>query len=159
MKNIETPELLKFIERYDDYFGSPGQIELMSCLKDLQQNYGFIPRVSYPLLEKHFQTSAKIIVSLIKRLPALLEEGGPHTLLVCSGQRCTDKGAAKFITEIELLLGCRVGGVSKDGMFELKTQNCLRRCAQGKNLNIDTEPYTEMDIVKLKKIIENMKKG
>ena len=159
MKNIETPELLEIIERYDDYFGAPGQIELMSCLKDLQQKYGFVPRFSYTLLEKHFQTSSKIIVSIIKRLPALLEEGGPHTLLVCSGQRCTDKGAAKFITEIEQLLGCNVGGVSKDGMFELRTQNCLRRCAQGKNLNIDTEPYTEMDIEKLKKVIETMKKG
>ena len=159
MKNIETPELLEIIEHYDDYFGAPGQIELMSCLKDLQQKYGFVPRISYRLLEKHFQTSSKIIVSIIKRLPALLEEGGPHTLLVCSGQRCTDKGAAKFITEIEQLLGCKVGGVSKDGMFELRTQNCLRRCAQGKNLNIDTEPFTEMDIEKLKKVIETMKKG
>jgi NADH:ubiquinone oxidoreductase subunit E len=159
MKNIETPELLELIERYDDYFGTPGQIELMSCLKDLQQAYGFVPRISYPLLENHFQTSSKIIVSLIKRLPALLEEGGPHTLLVCSGQRCTDKGSAQFITEIEQLLGCKVGGVSKDGMFELRTQNCLRRCAQGKNLNIDTDPYTEMDIDKLKKVIETMKKG
>lgn len=159
MKNIETPELLELIERYDDYFGAPGQIELMSCLKDLQQAYGFVPRISYPLLENHFQTSSKIIVSLIKRLPALLEEGGPHTLLVCSGQRCTDKGSAQFITEIEQLLGCKVGGVSKDGMFELRTQNCLRRCAQGKNLNIDTDPYTEMDIDKLKKVIETMKKG
>lgn len=123
MKNIETPELLEIIERYDDYFGAPEQIELMSCLKDLQQIYGFVPRISYPLLEKHFKTSSKIIVSIIKRLPALLEEGGPHTLLVCSGQRCTDKGAAKFITEIEQLMGCKVGGVSKDGMFELRTQN------------------------------------
>jgi len=140
MKNIETPELLELIERYDDYFGTPGQIELMSCLKDLQQAYGFVPRISYPLLENHFQTSSKIIVSLIKRLPALLEEGGPHTLLVCSGQRCTDKGSAQFITELE-------------------QQNCLRRCAQGKNLNIDTDPYTEMDIDKLKKVIETMKKG
>ena len=159
MKNIEIPEVLEIIERYDDYFGAPGQIELMSCLKDLQQAYGFVPRMSYPLLEKHFQTSSKIIVSLIKRLPVLIEEGGPHTLLVCSGQRCTDKGSAQFITEIEQLLGCKVGGVSKDGMFELKTQNCLRRCAQGKNLNIDTDPYTEMDIEKLKKVIETMKKG
>lgn len=159
MKNIEIPELLEIIERYDDYFGAPGQIELMSCLKDLQQRYGFVPRVSYPLLEKHFQTSSKIVVSIIKRLPALLEEGGPHTLLVCSGQRCLDKGAAHFITEIEQVLGCKVGGVSKDGMFELKTQNCLRRCAQGKNLNIDTDVYTEMDIEKLKKVIETMRKG
>ena len=127
MKNIETPELLEIIERYDDYFGAPGKIELMSCLKDLQQLYGFVPRISCPLLEKHFQTSSKIIVSIIKRLPALLEEGGPHTLLVCSGQRCTDKGAAKFITEIEQLMGCKVGGVSKDGMFELRTQNCNLR--------------------------------
>ena len=159
MKNIEPRELLDIIERYDDYFGAPGQIELMSCLKDLQSEYGFVPRMSYPFLEKHFQTSSKIVVSLIKRLPSLLEEGGPHTLLVCSGQRCQEKGATEFIHAIENLLGCKVGGVSKDGLFELKVQTCLRRCAQGKNLNIDTDAYTEMDIEKLKKVIETYKKG
>ena len=159
MKAIEISELLAIIEYYDDYFGSPGQIELISCLKNLQQKYGFVPRASYPLLVKHFQTSTQIIVSIIKRIPSLLEEGGPHTLLVCSGQRCLDKGAAKFIAEIEQRLGCKVNGISQDGLFELKVQNCLHRCAQGKSLNIDTETHTEMDLEKLKKVIDRMKKG
>lgn len=78
-------------------------------------------------------------------------------MLVCSGQRCQDKGGAQFIHDIEQLLGCKVGGVSKDGMFELRVQNCLRRCAQGKNLNIDTDPYTEMDIEKLKVVLKQYK--
>lgn len=159
MKAIAIPELLAIIERYDDYFGSPGQIELISCLKNLQQKYGCVPRMGYPLLAQHFQTSTQIIVSIIKRMPSLLEEGGPHTLLVCNGQRCLDKGAAKFIAAIEQHLGCQVNGMRQDGLFELKVQPCLHRCAQGKNLNIDTETYTEMDLEKLKNVIDRMKKG
>ena len=153
MKSIEISELCELIYRYDDYFGPLGQNELMSCLKDLQKAYGFIPKMSYPYLEKHFNSNANIIHSLIKRLPSLVLEGGPHTLAMCSGQRCMDKNQARFIQEVQTLLNIKTGETSQDGRFELKIQACMNRCALGRNINIDNDPYTHMDIEKLKTIL------
>ncbi len=139
---------------YQDSFMPLDQQSLITCLKEIQVEFGYIPMESYPDIIEIFKTSPQIIKSIIHRVPSLIEEGGPHLLLMCTGERCKDKGSIKFISEVEDYLGCHIGGISKDGLFELKTQNCLRRCAMGKNLNIDTTPYTEMNLEKLKLIIE-----
>ena len=162
MKQHSEQDLLKIqtiLDYYRDSFLPLDQQSLITCLKEIQEEFKYIPMESYPRLIEVFKTSPQIIKSIIHRVPSLIEEGGPHLLLMCSGDRCKDKGGHKFIQEVEEYLGCKVGSISKDGMFELKTQNCLRRCAMGKNLNIDTTPYTEMNFEKLKTIIETMRKN
>jgi len=154
---LEHQTIQTILDYYRDAFAPLDQQSLITCLKEIQTEFGYVPIESYPEVIKVFNTSPQIIKSIIHRVPSLIEEGGPHLLLMCSGERCQDKGAFKFINEVEQYLGCKVGGVSKDGLFELKTQNCLRRCAQGKNLNIDTTPYTEMNLEKLKVIIDTMR--
>lgn len=154
---LEHQTIQTILDYYRDAFAPLDQQSLITCLKEIQTEFGYVPIESYPDLIKVFNTSPQIIKSIIHRVPSLIEEGGPHLLLMCSGERCQDKGAYKFINEVEQYLGCSVGGISKDGLFELKTQNCLRRCALGKNLNIDTILYTEMNFEKLKVIIDNMR--
>ncbi len=155
----ELLELKNILDYYQDSFLPLDQQSLITCLKEIQEIFSYIPMESYPDLIEVFKTSPQVIKSIIHRVPSLIEEGGPHLLLMCSGDRCKDKGGHKFIQEVEEYLGCKVGGISKDGLFELKTQNCLRRCAMGKNLNIDTTTYTEMTFDKLKPIIESMRKN
>lgn len=155
---IELKTIQTILDYYRDAFVLLDQQSLITCLKEIQTEFGYVPLESYPDLIKIFNTSPQIIKSIIHRIPSLIEEGGPHLILMCSGERCQNKGAFKFINEVEHYLGCKVGGISKDGLFELKTQNCLRRCAYAKNLNIDTTPYTEMNFEKLKVIIDNMRK-
>ena len=162
MKQHSDHELIKIqniLEYYKDSFLPLDQQTLITCLKEIQAEFNYIPMESYPGILSLFNTSPQIIKSIIHRIPSLIEEGGPHLLLMCSGDRCKEKSSYQFIQDVEEYLGCKVGGVSKDGLFELKTQSCLRRCALGKNLNIDTTPYTEMNFEKLKPIIDNMRKN
>lgn len=154
---IELQTINTILDYYRDAYAPLDQQSLITCLKEIQTEFGYVPIESYPILIEVFNTSPQIIKSIIHRVPSLIEEGGPHLLLLCTGERCRDKGSLKLISEIENYLGCHIGGISKDGLFELKTQNCLRRCAFGKNLNIDTTPYTEMDFDKLKNIIDTMR--
>lgn len=156
---LELSKIQNILEYYKDSFLPLDQQTLITCLKEIQAEFNYIPQESYPGLISLFNTSPQIIKSIIHRIPSLIEEGGPHLLLMCSGDRCKEKGAYQFILDVEEYLGCKVGGISKDGIFELKTQSCLRRCALGKNLNIDTTPYTEMNFDKLKPILENIRKN
>ena len=161
MKQHNEQELSKIqsiLDYYRDSFLPLDQQSLITCLKEIQAEFNYIPMESYPGIISLFNTSPQIIKSIIHRIPSLIEEGGPHLLLMCSGDRCKEKGGYQFIKEVEDYLGCSVGGISKDGLFELKTQSCLRRCAKGKNLNIDTTQYTEMTFDKLKPIIDQMRK-
>lgn len=157
MKILNDQEFITFkqiLSFYEDPFANLDQQALIACLKEIQATFGFVPRVCVPDILTLFSTSEGIIKSLIHRLPGLKAEGGPLTVLVCSGARCQEKGAMKFISGIEEILDCKMNQVSKDGRFELRTQNCLRRCAQGKNLNIDTDVYSEMTLDKFKVIID-----
>lgn len=154
---LELQTIQTILDYYRDSFAPQDQQSLITCLKEIQTEFGYIPIECYPDVIKIFNTNSQIIKSIIHRVPSLVEEGGPHLLLMCSGERCQDKGAYAFIHEVEHYLGCKVGGISTDGLFELKTQNCLRRCAIGKNLNIDTTPYSDMNFVKLKIVIDTMR--
>jgi NADH-quinone oxidoreductase subunit E len=156
---LELSKIQNILDYYKDSFLPLDQQTLITCLKEIQAEFNYVPMECYPGLISLFNTSPQIIKSIIHRVPSLIEEGGPHLLLMCSGERCKDKGSYQFIQDVEEYLGCKVGGVSKDGLFELKTQSCLRRCALGKNLNIDTTPYTEMNFDKLKSILENIRKN
>gem|GEM_PF-297031 len=153
----ELKKLNNILDYYRDSFMPLDQQTLMTCLKEIQAEFGYVPTESYPDVVSVFNTSPQIIKSIIHRIPSLIEEGGPHLLLMCTGERCQDKGSMKMVQEVESYLGCRVGGISKDGLFELKVQSCLRRCAFGKNINIDTTPYTEMNFDKIKTIIDTMR--
>jgi len=160
MKILDEKELMTFqqiLSFYEDPFANLDQQALMACLKEVQSTFGFIPRACLPEILALFKTSEGIIKSLIHRLPGLKAEGGPRTVLVCSGPRCQEKGAMRFISGIEEILECKMNHVSQDGRFELRTQNCLRRCAQGKNLNIDTDIYTEMTLEKFQSLIDSIK--
>lgn len=153
----ELKSIKNILDYYRDSFMPLDQQSLMTCLKEIQAEFGYIPRESYPDIIMLFNTSPQIIKSIIHRIPSLIEEGGPHLLLMCSGERCQEKGSFKLISEVENYLGCHIGGVSKDGLFELRTQHCLRRCAMGKNINIDTTPYTEMNFEKFKMLIDTIR--
>ena len=162
MRQLDEKEVLtlnRILGYYSDPFATLDQQSLIQCLKEIQTAFGCIPRQAKPQVLSLFNTSEAILKSLIHRIPGLKEEDGPHTVLICSGPRCQEKGAAQFIRDIEEILDCKMNQVSRDGRFELRTQNCLRRCAQGKNLNIDTDIYTEMTVTKFKDIIEKIKKG
>jgi len=156
---LELNKIQTILEYYKDSFMPLDQQTLITCLKEIQSEFNYIPMESYPGIILLFNTSPQIIKSIIHRIPSLIEEGGPHLVLMCSGDRCKDKGAFQFIHDVEEYLECKVGGLSKDGMFELRTQSCLRRCAMGKNLNIDTTAYTDMSLEKLKPIIESIRKN
>jgi len=155
----ETQKLNRIMGYYEDPFASLDQQSLIACLKEIQSVFGFVPRSVHPQLIKLFNSSEAILKSLIHRIPGLKDEDGPRTILICNGPRCQEKDASGFLKQVQDVLGCKVNQISKDGRFELRTQACLRRCALGKNMNIDTDIYTEMTTEKFKDIIEKIKKG
>lgn len=142
----ELHSIKAILEYYQDPFGTPDQQALMSCLKEIQANFGYIPRQIQTDIVAQFGTSESILKSIIHRFPNLKDEEGPITILICNGAECSKKGAQSLIKDIRSYLKIQDTGISADGKYELRTQNCLRRCALGKNLNIDTTPYQGMTL-------------
>ncbi len=157
MNDEETHQLKRLIQTYENDFIGVDQISLLACLKEIQAQYGIIPYEAIDMMCQQLKTSPAILKGLILRSPSLRTETKVHTITLCNGERCSNRGAVAFIQSVEKALDCKVGSKTKDGRFELKTQRCLHRCEFGVNLNIDATEYTKMDLEKLLIAIKNIK--
>jgi NADH:ubiquinone oxidoreductase subunit E len=149
MSDEERSLLVKLITSYEDDFLGVDQTSLLACLKDIQATFGLIPEEALSLMSTQLKTSPAILKGLISRSPSLRTETKIHTITLCNGERCSNRGAEAFIRSVEKALGTSVGSKTKDGRFELKTQRCLHRCEFGINVNIDATEHTQMTLEKL----------
>jgi len=141
--------LKKIIQAYEDDFLGVDQTSLLACLKEIQATFGVIPEAAFALMVSQLKTSPAILRGLIHRSPSLRTETKVHTITLCNGERCSNRGSLAFIKSVEQALNCSVGSQTKDGRFELKTQRCLHRCEFGINVNIDASEHTQMNLEKL----------
>jgi NADH:ubiquinone oxidoreductase subunit E len=71
----ELKKLNNILDYYRDSFMPLDQQTLMTCLKEIQVEFGYVPIESYPDIVSVFNTSPQIIKSIIHRIPSLIEEG------------------------------------------------------------------------------------
>lgn len=154
-----SDDLQNLIHSYRDDFLGVDQTTLIACLKAIQAEYGEIPAEAIDIMVGTLNTTPGVLKSLIQRIPSLKMANKVHTILMCNGERCSNRGAESMIRSIEDALKTRVGERTPDGLFVLKTQRCLGRCAYGKNINLDDRQLTEMTMEKLLIEIERIKKG
>jgi NADH:ubiquinone oxidoreductase subunit E len=154
-----SDDLRSLILSYKDDFLGVDQTTLIACLKAIQARFGEIPAEAIPLMVTELNTTPGVLKSLIQRIRSLKMASKVHTILMCNGERCSNRGAEALIRSVETTLKTRVGERTPDGLFVLKTQRCLGRCAYGKNINLDDQPLTEMTLEKLMDEIEKIKKG
>jgi NADH:ubiquinone oxidoreductase subunit E len=141
--------LKKLISFYEDDFLGADQNSLLACMKEIQAQFGLVPEEALGMMSTQLKTSPAILRGLILRSPTLRTETKIHTITLCNGERCSNRGALAFIRSVEKALNTEIGNKTKDGRFELKTQRCLHRCEFGINVNIDATEHTQMTLEKL----------
>lgn len=87
-----------------------------------------------------------------------LKPVGKHVLEVCRTGPCCLGGAEELITYIETKLGIHVGETSADGLFTLKTVECLASCGSAPVLQIgpDYTYHEHLDKDKIDQLIEKL---
>jgi len=149
MTEDEKARLIRLISFYENDFLGVDQTSLLACMKEIQAEFELVPEEALGLMSTQLKTSPAILRGLIARSPSLRTETKVHTITLCNGERCSNRGAIAFIRSVEKALNTEVGSKTKDGRFELKTQRCLHRCEFGINLNIDAAEHTAMTLEKL----------
>ena len=87
-----------------------------------------------------------------------LKPVGKHVLEVCRTGPCMLRGADQLIDHLEDTLGCHVGETSADGMFTLKTVECLAACGMGPMLQIREQYYENLDPQKVDQLLDDLRK-
>ena len=132
------------------------QETIASMLRELQEVCGGIS----PGLQERAASAADVKVSVIRYLvrmySGLKETPYEHTVTVCTGERCRNKGGAAVLQAVRKELGIKKDDISQDGKVFLKTRGCLRNCGSSPNIIIDGELYPGVKPEKVPEILKKM---
>ncbi|MDQ3071797.1 MAG: NAD(P)H-dependent oxidoreductase subunit E [Bacteroidota bacterium] len=78
---------------------------------------------------------------------------GKYVLEVCRTGPCCLLGAEDLIAKLEQKLGVEVGGTSSDGMFTLKTVECLASCGTAPMMQVGDHYYENLTDEKIDKLL------
>lgn len=84
---------------------------------------------------------------------------GKYVFEVCRTGPCMLVGSDNIITYIENKLNIKVGETTSDGMFTLKTAECLGACGYGPMLQCGEEYHEYLTPQKVDELIEACRKG
>ena len=87
-----------------------------------------------------------------------LKPVGKYVLEVCQTGPCCLVGAERLIHYLEKKLAVKDGETTADGLFTLKTVECLGACGYGPAIQVGSRYYEHLDEEKVDEILENFKK-
>ncbi len=88
-----------------------------------------------------------------------LQPVGKHVLEVCRTGPCMLVGSDQLIEHMENKLNIKVGETTSDGMFTLKTAECLGGCGYGPLLQCRNKYHEHLSIEKVDALIEQYRNG
>jgi len=82
---------------------------------------------------------------------------GKYLLQVCKTLSCALVGAGNLISHLEKKLGIKVGETTKDGLFTLKTVECLASCGTAPMMQVNDSYYENLDGEKVDTLLEEFR--
>lgn len=87
------------------------------------------------------------------------EKEGKYVLEVCNNITCAIMGSQGIIDYLCETLKIKVGETTPDGMFTIKTAECLGSCGTAPMMQVDDNYYELLDKAKIDSILEDFKNG
>lgn len=84
-----------------------------------------------------------------------LKPVGKYVFEFCQTGPCCTRGAEKTINYIKNKLNIEVGGTSADGLFTLKTVECLGACGYAPMMQVGDVFFEHLNEEKIDQLIEN----
>ncbi len=84
-----------------------------------------------------------------------LKPVGKCILEVCRTSSCWSRGSEDIVQHLEKKLGIKAGETTKDGMFTIKTVECLGSCGGAPMLQCGAAFHENLTIEKVNSIVEN----
>ena len=109
--------------------GAPrDQSALLSLLREVQEEYGGIPKGLLPEIGDILGVKENFLLALIRRIPSL-RLADRHVIELCAGPNC---GKHTKLLDLAQQLAKASGG-----KIEVKTVPCMRLCGKGPNVKWD----------------------
>ncbi len=128
---------------------------LLSLLRDVQEEYGYLPeerlkeiaaKIGRPLIDVYSVATFYKSFSLTPR--------GRHHIKVCLGTACHVRSSNRVLEATSGKLGIQPGETSANGEYSLETVMCLGCCAIGPVIVVDNKYYGQMSPAKIETVLK-----
>ncbi len=126
----------------------------------LQKREGFVSNDGVDLIADELNIP-KIWVEEVRSWYSMFTEQkeGKYVLEVCNNMTCAVMGSQEIIDHICETLSIKVGETTADGMFTLKTAECLGSCGTAPMMQVGDNYYELLTQEKVDKILADLKDG
>ena len=141
------------INRYSGYKGEEG--DLIPLLQDTQKEFGFLPDIAINHIAQFLKISENQVYGVATFYSQFrFTEPGRHSIKVCLGTACHVKGGHVLHQAMERILDISSGQTTEDKRFDLQRVACLGCCALAPVVQVDSATYSQMTVIRIKKILE-----
>ena len=143
-------QLEKYINSFDNKRGS-----LIIILHKAQEIFGYIPDEVQEFIGECVGVEKEKISEIVNFYSFFsTKPNGKYEILVCLGVKCKKKGGLEILRELEKELNIKDGEVTADGMFRLKSVNCLGACGSAPVVVVGQSLIVEATTTKIKEILQ-----
>lgn len=123
---------------------------LIPLVQKIQNEFGFIPPQSIPIIAKNlrlFTSEVQGVISFYSQL--YTEPRGRRVVRVCRGTACHVRGGKTILKLVKHHLGIEEGETSPDLEYTLETVACIGVCALAPNLVVGDRVHGHMNPKKI----------
>ena len=157
-----SPEVLNKIEaiknRYPEGKHKSALIPVLHIAQGIADNWLSVPIMDYVASLLNITPIEVYEVATFYTMYNL-KPVGKVLLEVCHTGPCSVRGAEDIIHHIENRIGCKVGQTSPDGMFTLKTVECLGACGYAPMMQIGDYYYEHLTPEKTDVLLDELRKN
>ena len=147
---IDTNKLRKVIDER-----SKERWALIPVLQEIQNEFGYIPPESIPLVADALNLFPSQVQGVITFYAGFsLEPKGRYVVRVCRGTACHVKGGRSILRYLKKELHLNEGQTTPDFMFTLETVACLGACFLAPAMMVNRNYYGKLSPSKLTTILE-----
>ena len=134
-------DLQEAIEYYRTQGAPRDQNALISLLREIRQETGYIRRQEIQQILTAYNIPASLLTALMKRIPGLRVED-THVLELCAGPNCGKHTRLADFAQAQ-----------SGKNLEVKLVPCMRLCGKGPNIRFDGTLYHRADEALLQKLL------
>ena len=154
VENKIRQEVQEMIKAY-----KPEKDNLIQILNEVQEKYGYIPKIAQMEISKYLGVPMAEIYGVITFYArCTLEPKRNYNISVCLGTACFVKGSQSILDRLKERLNLEEGKTSSDGKFSIDTTRCVGACGIAPVFTVNDEVYGHATVKKLDEVLDKLEK-
>ncbi|MBN7772689.1 complex I 24 kDa subunit family protein [Clostridium aminobutyricum] len=133
---------------------------IVAILQDIQEEYRYLPRESFPYLAKKLKVSSAKIYGVATFYENFsLEPKGKYVIKICDGTACHVRKSIPILNELRKELGLSAEKHTTDDLlFTVETVSCLGACGLAPVITVNEKVHAAMTPEKAKDLLGDLRK-